>query len=60
MSEPENSKMNNLIISESNYSCQYFDEDFIKQKNLKSKKLYNLEEKEREIYDTQQELSEKM
>ena len=44
MSEPENSKINNLIISESNYSCKYFDEDFIKQKNSKAKKLYNLEE----------------
>ena len=60
MSEPENSKMNNLIISESNYSCEYFDEDFIKQKNSKTKKLYNLEEKEREIYDNQEELSHKM
>ena len=60
MSEPENSKMNNLIISESNYSCEYFDEDFIKQKNSKAKKLYNLEEKEREIYDNQEELSHKM
>ena len=60
MSEPENSKINNLIISESNYSCEYFDEDFIKQKNSKAKKLYNLEEKEREIYDNQEELSHKM
>ena len=60
MSEPENSKMNNLIISESNYSCEYFDEDFIKQKNSKAKKLYNLEEKERELYDNQEELSHKM
>ena len=60
MSEPENSKINNLIISESNYSCEYFDEDFIKQKNSKTKKLYNLEEKEREIYDNQEELSHKM
>ena len=66
MSEPENSKLNginninNLIISESNYSCQYFDEDFLKQKNIKSKKLYNIEEKERDIYDTQEELSKKM
>ena len=60
MSEQENSKLNNLIISESNYSCQYFDEDYIKQKNIKSKKLYNIEEKESEIYDTQAELSQKM
>ena len=60
MSEPENSKINNLIISESNYSCEYFDGDFIKQKNQKAKKLYNLEEKEREIYDNQEELSHKM
>ena len=60
MSEPENSKINNSIISESNYSCEYFDEDFIKQKNSKAKKLYNLEEKEREIYDNQEELSHKM
>ena len=66
MSEPENSKLNginninNLIISESNYSCQYLDEDFLKQKNIKSKKLYNIEEKERDIYDTQEELSKKM
>ena len=60
MSEEENSKQNNLIISESNYSCQYFDEDYINQKNIKSKNLYNIEEKEREIYDTQAELSQKM
>ena len=56
----ENSKNNKLIISESNYSCEYFDEEYIKQKNNKSKKLYNLEEKEREIYDNQEELSKKM
>lgn len=60
MSESENSKLNKLLISESNYSCEYFDEDFIKQKNSKAKKLYNLEEKEREIYDNQEELSHKM
>ena len=56
----ENSKNNKLIISESNYSCEYFDEEYIKQKNNKSKKLYNLEEKEREIYDNQEQLSKKM
>ena len=60
MSEPENSKLNNLIISESNYSCEYFDEDYIKQKNEKNRKLYNLEEKEQEIYDNQEEYSKKM
>ena len=61
MSEPENSKLNNnnLIISESNYSCEYFDEEFITQKNEKAKKLYNLEEKEREIYENQENLSNK-
>ena len=57
MSESENSKLNKLLISESNYSCEYFDENYIKQKNDKTKKLYNLEEKEQEIYDNQQELS---
>ena len=56
----ENSKINNLLISESNYSCEYFDEDFINQKNLKTKKLYNLEEKEREIFENQEELSQKI
>ena len=62
MSELENSKLNNnnnLIISESNYSCEYFDEEFINQKNEKAKKLYNLEEKEREIYENQEILSNK-
>ena len=57
MSGKENSKLNKLLISESNYSCEYFDENYIKQKNDKTKKLYNLEEKEQEIYDNQQELS---
>ena len=52
--------LNNLIISESNYSCEYFDEDYIKQKNEKNRKLYNLEEKEQEIYDNQEEYSKKM
>ena len=57
---PENSNNNNLIISESNYSCEYFDEDYINQKNSQTKKLYNLEEKEREIYENQEELSQKI
>ena len=52
--------LNNLIISESNYSCEYFDTDYINQKNQHSKKLYNLEEKEQEIYDNQELLSKKM
>lgn len=49
-----------LLISESNYSCQLFDESFIKIKNVKQREIYQLEEKEKDIYDQQEELGKKM
>ena len=53
-------KIDQLLISESNYSCQFFDESFIKMKNEKQKKIYQLEEKEKDIYEQQEELGKKM
>ena len=55
----DNRNLNNadpspLLISESNYSCQLYDESFIKNKNDKTKQIYQLEEKEREIYEEQE------
>ncbi len=53
-------KQDTLFISESNYSCQLFDESFIKMKNDKNKQIYKLEEKEKDIYENQEELAKKM
>ena len=49
-----------LLISESNYSSQYFDESYIMKKNDKTRQLYQLEEKENDIYSQQEELARKM
>ena len=49
-----------FLISESNYSCQYFDESFMRKKNDKTRQLYQLEEKENDIYEQQEELAKKM
>jgi hypothetical protein len=54
------SKIDTLLISESNYSCQLFDESFIKMKNEKNKQIYQLDEKEKDIYEQQEELGRKM
>ena len=56
----KDSKIDTLLISESNYSCQLFDESFIKMKNEKNKQIYQLEEKEKDIYEQQEELGRKM
>ena len=56
----KDSKIDTLLISESNYSCQLFDESFIKMKNDKNKQIYQLDEKEKDIYEQQEELGRKM
>ena len=56
----KDSKLETLLISESNYSCQLLEESFIKMKNEKNKEIYKLEEKENEIYEKQELLAKKM
>ena len=57
--EPRNSYSNGLLISESNYS-EFYDETLMKMKNDKSKKIYKLDEKEKDLYDQQEEQGKKM
>ena len=56
----KDSKLQTLLISESNYSCQLLEESFIKMKNEKNKEIYKLDEKENDIYEKQEQLSKKM
>ena len=49
-----------LLISESNYSCQFFNESFMRMKSNKTKQIYYLDEKEKDMYERQEELGKKM
>ena len=57
--DPRNSYNNNLLISESNYS-EFYDETLMKMKNDKSKRIYKLDEKEKDLYDQQEEIGKQM
>ena len=57
--DPKNSYSNGLLISESNYS-EFCDETLMKMKNDKSKRIYKLDEKEKDLYDQQEEQGKKM
>lgn len=52
--------LNSLIISESNYSCEYLDEPYLKMRNNITKQIYQLDEKEKDIYEQQEEFGKKM
>lgn len=56
----EHQNLNSLIISESNYSCQFLDEPYMKMKNNIIRQIYQLDEKEKDIYEQQEELGKKM
>ena len=58
--EYKNSNLDTLLISESNYSYEFFDEPFMKMKNDKTRQIYQLDEKEKDIYEQQEELGKKM
>jgi hypothetical protein len=49
----ERQNLNSLIISESNYSCQFMDEPYLKMKNNITRQIYQLDEKEKDIYEQQ-------
>ena len=47
-------------ISDSNYSCEYLSESFLRMKNKKDKEILKLNEKEKKIYNKEEQFSKRM
>ena len=55
-----NSNNESIFISESNYSYEFYDDSFIKKQNDKISQLYKLEDKEKDLFDKEDQMKTKI